>query len=217
MFGLKYKKSDLDFATWITLAQAIEATEKSIETTSSDLINLKKLLITIIKQKAETEKISGREINTSLDIISHTLHWDLNVDQDLKIDNDELFYSLLTSEFKSLMELPNIPREEIFLPLRDILKDYIELPKILDVEGASPEITVLLVLGVAIATLRDESGLDSRKNRKLRRDNACFWYGSFVIDWIYNFGDVEYLDRDDGEFEGEAIPPAPSPWNPLSW
>lgn len=217
MFGSKYRQSDLDYASWITLAQAIEATEKSIETNASDIIKLKKLLITIIKQKAETEKISGREINPTLDIISHTLHWDLSVNQDLKIDNDEFYNSLLTTEFNSLMEIPNLPREEIFLPLRDILKDYIDLPRILDVERASSEIIVLLVLGFAIATLRDESGIDSRKNRKLRRENACFWYGSFVIDWIYNFGDVEYLDRDDGESGGQTASPAPSPFNPLSW
>jgi hypothetical protein len=218
MFGQRYKSSELDYSSWVTLGHSIDATEKSLNNNiSKDINSLKKLLLTTIKKNSDIEKISGLEINSTLDIISHTIGWDLEFDQALILNNDEFYNSYLASEFKSLMELPNIPREQIFAPLRDILSEYIELPDNLDNEQISPEIILLLVLGIAIATLRDESGFDGKRNRRKRRDNACYWYARFTIDWIYNFGNVEYLDVGDDKSDGEPRRSAPSPFNPLSW
>lgn len=217
MFGQRYKSSELDYSSWITLAHSIDATENSLDKISKNINSLKILLLTIIKKNSEVENISGFEFNSILDIISQTLKWDMQFDQSLSLNNDQFSNSQLTSELKSLMALPNISREQIFEPLRDILSEYIKLPDILDVEQTSPEIILLLVIGIATATLRDESSFDTKRNRQLRRDNACFWFAKFSVDWIYNFGDVEFLNVEDDESAGEAGSYAPSPFNPLSW
>ena len=218
MFGQRYKSSELDYSSWVTLAHSIDAVEKSLNNVNyQDIDALKKLLLITIEKNSKSEDISGFKINSTLDIISHTLNWDIDFDQTLTLNNDEFYNSQLTSEIKSLIELPNIPREQIFEPLRDILCEFIELPENLDVERTSPQLVLLLVMGIAVATLRDESGLDTKRNKRLRQDNACFWYARLIIDWVHNFGDIEYLNREDNKFLGETGGSAPSPFNPLTW
>jgi hypothetical protein len=171
LFSSRYSDADVTYSSLMTLAQAINALQATGEASEKQLKSHIQILFQMINELTDDSDIAGYAYNSTKRLIEmNTGLVDPESKNKFKHKLNSNSRELLTNDFEILLEQFFV-REQVFDLLFPIIGKKLGI-KDLNTEKLTSELISLMVTGFMLATVKQDSENESRKDKSKRRENA---------------------------------------------
>jgi hypothetical protein len=171
LFSSRYSDKDVTYSSLMTLAQAINALQSTGEASDKQLKSHIQILFQMINELTEDSEVAGFSYNSTKQIIEmNTGLTDPESKKKFKHKLNSNARELLTNDFDILLEQFFV-REQVFDLLFPIMGKRLGI-KNLNTEKLTPGLITLMVTGFMLATVKQDTEKESRKDKSKRRENA---------------------------------------------
>jgi hypothetical protein len=171
IFGSRYSDSDVTYSSLMTLSQAINAVLASGDVSEKQIKPHIQVLFQMVDELTEESSISGYSYNSTKSLIEMNAGLkDPNSKQKSKHKLNSSSREDLSNIFVDLLD-QFFAREQIFELLFPIVGKKLGV-KDLNIEKFTPGLITMLISGFMLATVKQDTERDSRKDKSKRRENA---------------------------------------------
>jgi hypothetical protein len=179
LFSSRYSNEDVTYSSLMTLAQAINALQSTAEASDKQLKSHIQILFQMINELTKDSDVAGFSYNSTKQIIEmNTGLTDPESKKKFKHKLNSNARDILTNDFDILLEQFFV-REQVFDLLFPILGKRLGI-KNLNTEKLTPGLITLMVAGFMLATVKQDTEKESRKDRSKRRENASEIASMFI-------------------------------------
>ena len=171
IFSSRYSDSDVTYSSLMTLAQAINAVLASGDVSEKQIKSHIQVLFQMVDELTEESDIAGYSHNATKSLIEMNTHLrDPNIKQKMKHKMTSSTREVTTNDFEILLEQYFV-REQIFELIFPLIGKKLGI-KNLNIEKFTPGLITMLITGFMLATVKQDTERESRKDKSKRRENA---------------------------------------------
>jgi len=169
----------------MTLAQAINAVLATGDVSEKQIKSHIQVLFQMVNELTEESDIAGYSYNSTKRLIEmHTNLHDPNIKQKMKHKMTSNTRDLLSADFENLLEQFFV-REQIFELIFPLIGKKLGILN-LNIEKFTPGLITMLITGFMLATVKQDTERESRKDKLKRRENASE-IASIFVSYCMNF------------------------------
>ena len=185
LFSSRYSDSDVNYSSLMTLAQAIDAVRASGDVTEKQIKPHIQVLFQLINELTEESDVAGYSYNSTKSLIEmNSGIKDPNSKLKVKHKMNSDSRSVLKNDFEILLEQFFV-REQIFELIFPIVGKKLGI-KDLNVEEFTSGLITMLITGFMLATVKQDTERESKKDKSKRRENASD-VASMFVSYSMNF------------------------------
>jgi hypothetical protein len=171
LFSSRYSDADVNYSSLMTLAQAFNAVSASGDISEKQLKPHIQVLYQMVDELTEESDMAGYSYNATKSLIEmHTGLKDPNSKQKIKHKMKADSREILKNDFDILLE-QFFAREQVFELMFPLIGKRLGI-KDLNTDKFSPGLVTMLISGLMLATVKQDTERESRKDKLKRRENA---------------------------------------------